>query len=150
MISDWRVKWSTMTEGRTNETFPFGFVQLNSIGNGSVYDDPVDPPDNADGLSPQFGYAGLRWSQTASVGYVPNAAMPNVFFAVSYDTPDRPSSEPEPHSSGFVSLACCVCCVRPTLMACWLLVAECSQPIQATHRCAPGASWTERRLRHGC
>eukprot|EP01046_Picozoa_sp_COSAG06_P037081 COSAG06_NODE_4150_length_4519_cov_3.696045_6_plen_72_part_00 len=27
--------------------------------------------------------------------------MPDVFMAVSLDTPDRPSTEPEPHSAGF-------------------------------------------------
>ena len=139
MIADWRVKWSESTSGQTPNDFPFGFVQLNSIGNSSTYDDPVDPDDNADGLSSRFGcvslfpvfvghlslcfvtnsfapaqpnqtirakclvvvvvplvaftfgsYAGLRWSQTAAQGYVPNAAMPNVFMATSLDTPDRP------------------------------------------------------------
>jgi hypothetical protein len=62
-------------------------LQLNSIGNEAVYDDPSDPGDD---LSPTFGYAGLRWSQTASYGYVPNPAMPDVFMAVSLDTPDVP------------------------------------------------------------
>ena len=98
MIADWRSKWHAATDGRTDALFPFGFVQLNSIGNKTVYNDPADPGDD---LSPTFGYAGLRWSQTASYGYVPNPAMPAVFMAVSLDTPDRPSTEPEPHSAGF-------------------------------------------------
>ena len=50
-----------------------------------LHSDPGDP------LSPVFGYAGLRWSQTAGYGYAPNPAMPNTFMAVSYDTPDRPT-----------------------------------------------------------
>ena len=87
MIADWRSKWHAATEGRTDASFPFGFVQLNSIGNGTVYDNPADTGDD---LSPAFGYAGLRWSQTASYGHVPNPAMPNVFMAVSEDTPDVP------------------------------------------------------------
>ena len=90
MIADWREKWHASTHGETARDFPFGFVQLNSIGNGSTFDHPVDPSDNADGLSAQFGYAGLRWSQTAAHGFVPNAAQPNVFMATSLDTPDRP------------------------------------------------------------
>jgi sialate O-acetylesterase len=87
MIADWRSKWYEATQGRTDATFPFGFVQLNSIGNGTVYDNPADEGDD---LSAAFGYAGLRWSQTASYGYVPNPAMPKVFMAVSEDTPDVP------------------------------------------------------------
>ena len=87
MIADWRSKWYEATEGRTDATFPFGFVQLNSVGNGTVYNDPADAGDD---LSPAFGFAGLRWSQTASYGYVPNPAMPKVFMAVSEDTPDVP------------------------------------------------------------
>ncbi len=58
-----------------------------AVSTGSVYNNPTDP---GDPLSPVFGYAGLRWSQSASYGYTPNPAMPKVFTAVSYDTPDRP------------------------------------------------------------
>ena len=90
MIADWRQQWHASTGGQTDKTFPFGFVQLNSIGNGSVYDNPVDPSDNADNLSPSFGYAGLRWSQSTTHGYAPNPAQPNVFMATSLDTPDKP------------------------------------------------------------
>ena len=85
MIADWRSKWAEGSDTRPD--FPFGFVQLNSIGNATTYDGPADPGDD---LSADFGYAGLRWSQTASYGTVPNPAMPNVFMAVSLDTPDRP------------------------------------------------------------
>ena len=60
MIQDWRNKWFEFSGRRTNQSFPFGFVQLNSIGNAAVYDHPADPHND---LSPQFGYAGLRWSQ---------------------------------------------------------------------------------------
>jgi len=87
MIAGWRQYWSASTGGETRPDFPFGIVQLNSIGNGEVYNDPADP---ADPFSPAFGYAGLRWSQSAGYGYTPNPVMPNTFSAVSYDTPDRP------------------------------------------------------------
>jgi len=87
MIADWRAKWSQGSG--TSPDFPFGVVQLNSIGNGSTYGEPTD--DGSGALSPQWGYGGLRWSQTASFGYAPNPALPNVFLAVSVDTPDRPA-----------------------------------------------------------
>ena len=57
MIQQWREDWHSSTAGETSAQFPFGVVQLNSIGNGTVYNDPADP---GDPLSPVFGYAGLR------------------------------------------------------------------------------------------
>ena len=88
MIADWRSKWSASTNGLTNRTFPFGFVQLNSVGNAKAYTNATDPS-NGDPYKPSpYGYAGLRWSQSAGYGYVPNPKMPNVFMAVCYDTPD--------------------------------------------------------------
>ena len=44
MIADWRKQWHAGTGGETDATFPFGFVQLNSVGNGTVYDDPMFMP----------------------------------------------------------------------------------------------------------
>ena len=88
MISDWRRKWHTHTNGETDQNFPFGFVQLDSIGNDTIFNNPKDPEDDA--FSPQFGYAGLRWAQTAGYGSVPNPVQKNVYMAISYDTPDRP------------------------------------------------------------
>ena len=85
MIADWRRKWSA--SAGTDAQFPFGFVQLNSVGNASVYDGPADPRDD---YSAEFGYAGLRWSQSAGYGHAPNPAQPNVFMATSVDTPDNP------------------------------------------------------------
>ena len=93
MVDDWRQKWTQGTQGQTDHQFPFGFVQLNSIGNKTVYNQPTDTT-NGDPYNPQFGYAGLRWSQTAGYGYVPNAKMPRVFMATSFDTPDRPYPVP--------------------------------------------------------
>jgi sialate O-acetylesterase len=94
MLADWRKQWHAGTNGETAADFPFGFVQLNSISNGTVFANPAADP-TAGGsptgsFSPKFGYAGLRWAQTAGYGYVPNPAMPNTFMAVSVDTPDRP------------------------------------------------------------
>ena len=37
------------------------------------------------------GFPGIRWSQTASYGYVPNPAMPKVFMAVAMDLGDPQS-----------------------------------------------------------
>ena len=89
MIQDWRSKWHAGTGGQTDAQFPFGFVQLDSVGNSPSYNHPEDPS-GGDPYSPAFGYAGLRWSQTAGFGYVPNAKMPNVFMATSLDTPRGP------------------------------------------------------------
>jgi sialate O-acetylesterase len=86
MIQDWRLKWGEGTNKQTDAEFPFGFVQLNSVGNSTVYDRPSDKS-NGDPYSPAFGYGGVRWAQTAGFGYTPNPKMPNVFMATSFDTP---------------------------------------------------------------
>merc|ERR1711904_348583 len=38
--------------------------------------------------SHNFGFAGLRWSQTAGYGYAPNPRMPKTFMATILDTPN--------------------------------------------------------------
>jgi len=45
MIRDLRAKWHAASGGATAADFPFGYVQLNSIGNASVYNNPTDPDD---------------------------------------------------------------------------------------------------------
>ena len=60
---------SQATGGDTDQQFPFGFVQLAPNREGSV--------------SPHWPV--LRWKQTASLGYVPNQLMENVFMAVAMD-----------------------------------------------------------------
>ncbi len=37
LISDWRSQWHESTAGETDVEFPFGIVQLNSIGNGTIH-----------------------------------------------------------------------------------------------------------------
>eukprot|EP00937_MAST-01D_sp_MAST-1D-sp2_P000996 g996.t1 len=88
MIDDWRAQWRAGTRGQTDATFPFGFVQLNGNGaadgfNGSAVDDPV-----LGAYSNRWGFAGLRWAQTAGYGYAPNPRMLNTFMAVALDTPN--------------------------------------------------------------
>ena len=64
-------QWHASTRGLTDPLFPFGFVQLNGNGNGPAYsgnatDDPY--PSNRDcggDYSNKWGFAGLRWAQTA-------------------------------------------------------------------------------------
>lgn len=82
MIDDWRSKWYHGTLGSTDATFPFGFVQLNSNSQGVTYNHPKD-----NGVY-HGGFPGLRWSQTAGYGYVPNPRMPKTFMAVILDTPN--------------------------------------------------------------
>ena len=99
MISDWRSKWHAATGGLSDAVFPFGFVQLNGNGNGPSFtgdatDDPVpERPcrscnDAGGDYSNRWGFAGLRWAQTAGYGYVPNPKMPRTFMAVILDTPN--------------------------------------------------------------
>jgi len=83
MIDDWRSKWYQGTFKSTDAIFPFGFVQLNSNGQKPAYNHPKDTPT----YTP--GFPGLRWSQTAGYGYVPNPRMRNTFMAVILDTPNN-------------------------------------------------------------
>lgn len=86
MIADWRLKWHQGTNGHTDASFPFGFAQLGPIGTDPNFNQPHDDPAFG-AFSSQFGYAGLRWAQTAGYGYVPNPKMPNTFMATIIDTP---------------------------------------------------------------
>ncbi|BFZ09711.1 hypothetical protein BsWGS_12749 [Bradybaena similaris] len=73
MIKDWRKNFHHSSGRQTNNTFPFGFVQLA----------PNSPNQNI-----TVGFPDIRWHQTADYGYVPNLAMVNVFMAVALDLPD--------------------------------------------------------------
>jgi len=75
MIQGWREEWFKGTSGQTSSIFPFGFVQLASLGQ--------------DDVQPYFSL--IRWKQTAEYGYVPNNKQRNVFMAVTYDLPDDAS-----------------------------------------------------------
>ena len=92
MVDAWREAWFDGTSGKTNPQFPFLFVQLNSMGNDTVYNNPSGAGNLSSPFSP--GFAGLRWAQTSGHGYVPNGAQRNTFMAVAYDTPDRPVPAP--------------------------------------------------------
>ena len=98
MIRDWRSKWHAGTGGLTSPSFPFGFVQLDAVGDDNAYDGKTDAS-HGDPYSTQWGYAGVRWAQTAGFGYAPNPRLPGVFMAVSVDTPD--SGHRRPHDSGY-------------------------------------------------
>ncbi|KAL3884153.1 hypothetical protein ACJMK2_030373 [Sinanodonta woodiana] len=73
MITDWRHKFHQASNGETNNTFPFGFVQLAG---------------NSNDTHRIGGFPDLRWAQTANYGYVPNTKLPNVFMSVAMDLPD--------------------------------------------------------------
>jgi len=88
MIRDWRRQWHAGTRGATDPNIPFGIAQLNSVGNGTVYNNPIDET-GGDPYSPTFGFAGLRWAETQTARTVENA-----FLAVILDTPDRPTPQP--------------------------------------------------------
>ncbi|XP_065890778.1 sialate O-acetylesterase-like [Dysidea avara] len=76
MIDDWRDKWYEGSQKNTNELFPFGFVQLSTVG---------------DSNNAMNGFPDIRWHQTADYGYVPNARMKEVFMAVTMDLGDPTS-----------------------------------------------------------
>jgi sialate O-acetylesterase len=73
MITDWRKNFNKFSNGQTNASFPFGFVQL--------------APNTADPTI-SVGFPDIRFHQTADWGYIPNSDMPNVFMAVTMDLPD--------------------------------------------------------------
>ena len=77
MIEAWRAAWAAGTGGHTDAVFPFGFVQLSTWG---PWGQPTKRTDRTD-----HPIAVLRFAQTADVGYVPNAAMPNTFMATAVD-----------------------------------------------------------------
>ena len=76
MIDSWRHEFSL--HSMTDETAPFGFVQLASW-----------RPDTVEASFPV-----IRWHQTADHGFVPNEEMKNVFMAVSLDTYDDKEDYP--------------------------------------------------------
>lgn len=88
MIQSWRKRWFEGTKGNTLPSWPFGFVQLSTHG-GDVqgYGLGLDTP----------GYAALRWAQTATYGFAPNPALPNVFMATAVDIGQRSSPAKGPH-----------------------------------------------------
>ena len=61
-------------------------MQLNGNGVTPTFTNPPEAPGGD--FSPAYGFAGLRWSQTAGFGYAPNPAMPHTFMAVALDTPN--------------------------------------------------------------
>ncbi|CAF3486522.1 unnamed protein product [Rotaria socialis] len=77
MIQYWRQTWNQRTNGLTDPTFPFGFVQLST---------------NTDKTTLVGGFPLIRWHQTFDVGYVPNSVVPKVFMAVALDLRDDPNN----------------------------------------------------------
>ena len=69
LISSWRQRWFETTEGGTDLSFPFGFVQLGP---------------NTDNKH-SFRWPQVRWKQTGEYGFVPNQRLQNVFMAAAMD-----------------------------------------------------------------
>ena len=90
LIESWRAHWHAATNGATDPTFPFGFVQL------STWSDKSNST-CGDGGSASCDVGVVRWGQTANVGSVPNAKMPNTFMAVAVDLGDPASPEGDIH-----------------------------------------------------
>ncbi|XP_064029248.1 sialate O-acetylesterase isoform X4 [Pogoniulus pusillus] len=75
LIADWRRTAHAASAGQSLPLLPFGFVQLSTYRR----------------QSPDDSFARLRWHQTADLGVVPNARMPNTFMAVAMDLGDEHS-----------------------------------------------------------
>ena len=69
LIYSWRQRWFETTEGGTDLSFPFGFVQLGP---------------NTDNKH-SFRWPQVRWKQTGEYGFVPNQRLQNVFMAAAMD-----------------------------------------------------------------
>ena len=71
LVRLWREMWSAVPN-TTADDAPFGIVTLHPGG----------------GMQGARDFGGMRWSQTANYGVVPNDALPNAFLAHAYDLPD--------------------------------------------------------------
>jgi sialate O-acetylesterase len=71
MVGDWRARWFAENPS-IDPAFPFGVVQL--------------APNTDNDAS--TGFPDVRWQQTDSFGYAPNANMNKFFLAVAVDLPD--------------------------------------------------------------
>ena len=72
LIGEWRRYWYDKSHGKTDQNFPFGFVQL------AAFTDQRD----------HYTWPKLRYHQTSDYSYVPNDSMENTFMAVAMDTND--------------------------------------------------------------
>ena len=83
LVEDWRSKWGNRTDGASDASFAFGWVQLNSNGPAArLATNPANVPGPGDPLGAWTkGFTGVRWAQTAAL------ALHNTFQAVSLDTP---------------------------------------------------------------
>jgi len=71
LVALWREKWSAQPN-TTDPLAPFGVVTLYPRA----------------GWMAAYDYGGMRWSQTANYGRLPNPAMPHTFLAQAYDLAD--------------------------------------------------------------
>jgi sialate O-acetylesterase len=92
LIEDWRAKWSLHTDGATSVTFPFGWAQLNSDGNGTTYNNPPSAGKTYGDYGEWApGFPSLRLAQTNAL------TLPNTFQAVILDTPVASGSIHSPY-----------------------------------------------------
>lgn len=106
MINDWRKKWYENTDEQTDEIFPFGFVQVQTITyNMCVHYELQLAANGADNTTAGY-FPELRWSQTADFGYVPNDVLKKVFMAVAIDLgdPDSPHGSVHPRDKQDVGI----------------------------------------------
>lgn len=87
MIQDWRKQWNNISNGTTDAAFPFGYVQLNGVGDPAKKPPYANPTAGASAHNDYGGgFPGIRWAQSGGCGYNPNPKQPNTFNAVILDT----------------------------------------------------------------
>ena len=96
MIRDWRKQWRENTDGGTSETFPFGWVQLNSVNAACKYgDEEYDMSNNDDDKDFNVwlgrGFPDLRLAQSNTLSVI------DTFQAVVLDTPVASGSIHSPY-----------------------------------------------------
>jgi len=97
MISDWRTKFHKYTDGTTSSEFPFGWAQLNSVGQPKVYRPTLfDTTCGGTGCAGEFdewrpGFPSIRLAESST------RSLQNTFQAVILDTPVASGSVHSPY-----------------------------------------------------
>jgi sialate O-acetylesterase len=97
MIDSWRFEFARASQSDRGP-FPFGFVQLNSVGRPNAFTAADVSPAYAHPLQLGDSFAGLRWAQSGGYGYAPNPRLVNTFMAVVLDTPQASNTGMGPYS----------------------------------------------------
>jgi sialate O-acetylesterase len=155
MVKDWRAKFHAGTDGAASGDFPFGYVQINGLGNASTYPAEGTPNDPSMGavrhsnslqtrtltsrpLCGQFGqwersFPAIRYVQTLALTAL-KEEKGAVFMSVALDTPVRSGSVHSPFKQPVASRLARVCLAEAYGMSTYAEV----YPWAASASTAPG------------